>query len=169
VSIPIAHAPSAPSSPTLTTPGVSPLVLANGYSIGGSYSVGGMGIGGVSIGSPTSSPIFLARSLKSPKLAMPVPLPGVGPASGDIESPVTPGGSLGALQSFGAGNTNEQMEAVVVDAVLPPLRDVRKFVRRCPKLVLLGRWNFNFVIVCELTRRVYRVVWTDCARVVGRA
>ncbi|KAG9098421.1 peroxin [Ceratobasidium sp. 370] len=137
VAIPSAHAPSAPPSPTLNTPGLSPLALTNGYSIGGTYSAGGISIGPASIGSPTSSPLSLARSLKSPKLVTPLPLPTVTTTVDVMESPVTPGGSLGMAQSFGAGNMNERMETAVVDAVLPPLRDVRKFVRRCPKLVLL--------------------------------
>ncbi|KAG8740601.1 peroxin [Ceratobasidium sp. 428] len=137
VTIPSAHAPSAPPSPTLNTPGLSPLALSNGYTIGGTYSAGGISIGPASIGSPTSSPLSLARSLKSPKLAMPLPLP-TAATNGDVmDSPVTPGGSLAMAQSFGAGNMNEQMETAGVDAVLPPLRDVRKFVRRCPKLVLV--------------------------------
>ncbi|KAG8746975.1 peroxin [Ceratobasidium sp. 414] len=137
VAIPIAHAPSAPPSPTLNTPGLSPMVLTNGFSVGGTYSTGGISIGPASIVSPTSSPLSLARSLKSPKLAMPLPLPTATTTVDVMESPVTPGGSLSMAQSFGAGNMNERMETVVVDAVLPPLRDVRKFVRRCPKLVLL--------------------------------
>ncbi|KAG8687361.1 peroxin, partial [Ceratobasidium sp. 395] len=137
VTIPSAHAPSAPPSPTLNTPGLSPLALSNGYTIGGTYSAGGISIGPASIGSPTSSPLSLARSLKSPKLVMPLPLPTAGTNGDVMDSPVTPGGSLAMAQSFGAGNMNEQMETAGVDAVLPPLRDVRKFVRRCPKLVLL--------------------------------
>ncbi|KAG9107524.1 peroxin, partial [Ceratobasidium sp. 392] len=131
VTVPSAHAPSSPPSPTLNTPGLSPLTLTNG----GTYSAGGISIGPASIGSPTSSPLSLARSLKSPKLVMPLPLPTV-TTNGDVmDSPVTPGGSLMA-QSFGAGNMNDQMETAA-DAVLPPLRDIRKFVRRCPKLLLL--------------------------------
>ncbi|QRW08089.1 hypothetical protein RhiLY_07088 [Ceratobasidium sp. AG-Ba] len=135
VAVSSTHAPSTPPSPTLPTPGVSPLALANGYTVGGTYSVGGISIGPPSIGSPTSSPLSLARSLKSPKLVMPVLLP----TNGEVEtqSPVTPGGSLGGVQSFGAGNTNEQMDTAAADTVLPPLRDVRKFMRRSPKLVLL--------------------------------
>lgn len=123
-----------PPSPTLPTPGLSPLTAVNGFSIGGV---------GVAVGSPTSSPLSLARSLKSPKLVLPVPLPVPTAVEGEspgIASPVTPSvGSLGlGLASFGAGNTNEQMGVAAVDGVVPPLRDVRKFVRRCPKLVLLG-------------------------------
>ncbi|KAF8756904.1 Glycosyltransferase like family 2 [Rhizoctonia solani] len=38
----------------------------------------------------------------------------------------------------GCGNTNEVIiDSSTVDTVVPPLRDVRKFMRRCPKLVLL--------------------------------
>lgn len=120
---------------------MSPLATVNGFSVGGM---------GVAVGSPTSSPLSLARSLKSPKLVLPVPLPAPAAAEGESPgagSPVTPSvGSLGlGLQSFGAGNTNEQMEVAAVDGVIPPLRDVRKFVRRCPKLVLLGEPSeFNF-------------------------
>ncbi|CEL61096.1 hypothetical protein RSOLAG1IB_04336 [Rhizoctonia solani AG-1 IB] len=117
VSVLSTHAPSAPPSPVLQTPGVSPFGLVNGYGIG-------MGVGGIMIGSPTSSPLLLTRSLKSPaKLVLPVPLP-------ESESPVT-------SPVVGAGNTNEVIESPTVDTVVPPLRDVRKFVRRCPKLVLL--------------------------------
>ncbi|CAE6419373.1 unnamed protein product [Rhizoctonia solani] len=119
VSVLSTHAPSAPPSPVLQTPGVSPLGLVNGYGIG-------VGVGGIMIGSPTSSPLSLTRSLKSPaKLVISVPLP-------ESESPV-------ASPVVGAGNTNEVLlDNTVHDAVVPPLRDVRKFMRRCPKLVLLG-------------------------------
>ncbi|CAE6440152.1 unnamed protein product [Rhizoctonia solani] len=117
VSIPLAHAPSTPPSPLLQTPGMSPLGLVNGYGIG-------VGVGGIMIGSPTSSPLSLTRSLKSPaKLVISVPLP---------ESE-----SLAASPVVGAGNTNEVLDSTVLDTVIPPLRDVRKFMRRCPKLVLL--------------------------------
>ncbi|KAJ1304365.1 hypothetical protein OPQ81_005519 [Rhizoctonia solani] len=117
VSISTAHAPSAPPSPVLQTPGVSPLGLVNGYGIG-------VGVGGIMIGSPTSSPLLLTRSLKSPaKLVVPVPLP-------ESDSPV-------ASPVVGAGNTNEALDNTTLDAMIPPLRDVRKFMRRCPKLVVL--------------------------------
>lgn len=104
------------------------------------------------IGSPTSSPLSLARSLKSPKLMMPLPLPGEGESPG--MSPITPGGIglglgssfNGAAASLGAGNTNEAMDAPVVDGALPPLRDVRKFMRRCPKLVVLGECRWPIVV-----------------------
>ncbi|KAH7339403.1 hypothetical protein B0J17DRAFT_654973 [Rhizoctonia solani] len=117
VSISSTHAPSAPPSPVLQTPGMSPIGLVNGYGIG-------VGVGGIMIGSPTSSPLLLTRSLKSPaQLVVPVPLP-------ESESPI-------ASPMVGAGNTNEALENTTFDAVVPPLRDVRKFMRRCPKLILL--------------------------------
>lgn len=121
VTVPSTHAPSTPPSPTLPTPGMSP--LANR-------------VNGIVIGSPTNSPLLLTRSLKSPKLVMPVPLP----TNEDGASPITPGGaalSLGTANGIlGAGNMNETIDTGA-DSVLPPLRDVRKFMRRCPKLVLL--------------------------------
>ncbi|CAE6508857.1 unnamed protein product [Rhizoctonia solani] len=117
VSVPTTHAPSAPPSPLIQTPGVSPLGLVNGYGIG-------VGVGGIMIGSPTSSPLSLTRSLKSPaKIIVPVPLP-------ESESPA-------ASPVVGAGNTNEVLDHATLDALVPPLREVRKFMRRCPKLVLL--------------------------------